>query len=129
MRLVQQPPNSTTCGHAVVAMLANKTYASVCNALGHTKPTTWREMYTMLFTFGVVCDAGMVPVFGVADIPPVGVLLFPSGVLGHLAVCYGGYVYDPAYDEVYDTEALPFRKYPANSVLFCSRVYNVPVTR
>lgn len=85
------------CGHACVAMLANTTPERVATVLSSDGPTSWRELYSTLFAFGVVCDAGLVPVFDPADIPPLAVVRLPGpGSFGHWVVVCRGTVYDPA---------------------------------
>lgn len=127
MRLVLQNAYDSTCGHACVAMLANTTIPAVVAALGHKRPTTWRELYSVLCLLGVVAAPKMVPIFASEAMPPVAVVQLPSGspALRHVVVACGGTVYDPGAGGLYAVESLPFTDRPSDEVLWCAEVYNV----
>lgn len=122
MNLVVQPEHSTACGHAVVAMLANTTTERVIAVLGHRRPTTWRELCSMLFAFGVVCEPEMVPVFSVWDLPHTAVLALPGrGRYGHWVAIEGEEVYDPA-GAIYPTDTLRFLSPSPSDIIMCGAV-------
>jgi hypothetical protein len=112
-------------------MLAGTTIATVKHALRHDRPTTWRELYTTLFTFGVVCAPDLTPVFTPDALPEVAVLMIPGGspLARHWIIKYGDEVYDPARG-VYDLWSIPFVAAPATAVVRYASVWNktVPTT-
>ena len=130
MNLITQPPSSHMCGHAVVAMLAGTTPERVADVLAHDRPTTWTELYSVLFMFGVVCAPKLVPCFGPDDMADVAVVALPSctPAYGHWVLKIGGLVYDPARDEPYSVEALPFELTPSSKVITFATVRNRSAT-
>jgi len=125
MKLIYQRQNSNMCGHACVAMLANTTPDRVAQVLGHKHPTAWRELYTLLFHFGVVCEFELVPCFSEREFPPVAIVVLPSlcATLKHVVVKYGDEIYDPACG-VYMAASLEYSIKPTE-VLKYARVLNV----
>lgn len=123
MKLIRQPRYSNTCGHAVVAMLAGTTVPRVAAVLAHDRPTTWRELYSVLFAFGVVCGPVLVPSFEEEDMPGTCVVQVPSDspAIKHWVLKHGPDVYDPAVG-VYPACTLPYTRYPATRVLQCADV-------
>ena len=129
MTLVQQPPGSRLCGHAIIAMLARTTTGRVAANLGHERPTTWRELYSILHLFGIICDPKLQPCFDLVDLPPVAVVVVPSGspVVGHWVLKYGDQIYNPACSEPYPAADLPFALKPSSDVVKFAAVRNVAV--
>lgn len=116
------------CGHAAIAMLAASSLERVATMLGHRGPTTWREVYSALFTLGVVCDPELRACFTPTALPPVAVVQVPSGspAIHHWVVVAGGVVYDPARAATYAAVELPFAIKPATAVLRVAAVRNGP---
>ena len=130
MKLIHQPPNSTQCGQACIAMLANTTPARVAKATGNDGPTTWEELYSVLNQFGIVCAPKLRPCFQLEDLPPVAVIALPgAGGLGHWVVKYGDWVYDPAILVPQQAVDLPFAVRPVHRVLKYAEVKNVKVKK
>lgn len=110
MELVTQPPGSTLCGQACVAMLAGVTLKASCKAFGHKCATTLFAARRALKKLGID-SAEKCQAFGKdpARLPATCLLLLTYaeafGGLGHWVVWHKGQVYDPA-GRIYPFEQL-----------------------
>ena len=99
MELVTQPPGSTLCGQACVAMLAGVTLKASCKAFGHKCATTLYAARRALKKLGFVA-AEKYESFGRKQkrLPRTCLLRlkWPKQKLGHCVVFHKGQVYDPA---------------------------------
>jgi hypothetical protein len=101
MELVTQPPGSTLCGQACVAMVAGVSLKQSCQAFGHKNATTLyavrRSLKKLGFQSAEKCQAfGKNP----ARLPETCLLMLTYqqafGGLGHWVAFHAGQVYDPA---------------------------------
>jgi len=101
MQLVTQPPGSTLCGQACVAMVAGVTLKASCKAFGHNCATTLfavrRSLKKLGYQSAEKCQAfGKDP----GRLPATCLLMLTYaqafGGLGHWVVYHAGQVYDPA---------------------------------
>ena len=122
MNLIKQPRNSRLCGQCCVAMLSNHPLEDVIGQIRDTV-TTWREIRSALFQFGVIAEEKMQPAFRASDIPPTAVLMVPTGssLMKHAVVAHGGTVYDPAHG-TYPVEHLMFASTPSHEVIRFAKV-------
>ena len=93
-------------------MLANTSIDRVIAVLRHDRGTTWRELYSTLFAFGVVCAPELEPAYEADELPPVAVVMLP-GSAKHWVVKQDDLIYDPN-GSIYAVDELRFRVGPAN---------------
>lgn len=96
--LVIQPPNSTCCAQACCAMLTYMSLDNVCKEFGHSHASYTRETIRFLRNHGYSCPNRLQPLRGRE--PPCDLCILKlrrdGFSMGHFAVYYDGFVYDPA---------------------------------
>lgn len=127
MKLVMQPKDSRLCGQACIAMLTNSPLEDVIGMIGQTL-TTWNELYSALFQFGITCVPDLEPAFGAFDLPDLAILLCPAGGGMKHAVLYDrGMIYDPGMG-VYPAGAVDWAHSPAHRIIKFSAITTLPIT-
>ena len=126
MKLWLQGPGSDMCGHCVVAMFAGCHPNEVKDSLRHDRPTTWRELYSVLFTHGVVCEPELVIAHETLDLPERAVIRLPGATvqLGHWVAYADGEVYCPCKG-LYPPEEIRYHYAQVSRVVKYAEVKNV----
>lgn len=108
-------------------MLAGVPLEDVIGQISDTA-TTWREIRSALFQFGVVAEEKLQPAYYAGDTPPVAVVFLPTVAveLKHAVVVKDGDVYDPRYSEPYSAEEFQFAYGPAQDVIRFAKVTSSP---
>lgn len=100
MKHVSQPPGSSLCGQACVAMIANITLEESIAIFGKRGETETRELVAVLRKLGISCGDKLIRMKKGIDPPPccIMVLHFEGVPMRHWhwVVYHKGWYYDPA---------------------------------
>lgn len=123
MNLHLQEPGSNMCGHCVVAMFAGCHPREVRDSLQHARPTTWRELYSILFAHGVVCEPELVIALESEDLPERAVIRLPgpTPTFGHWVAYADGLVYCPVRGR-YHPDEIRYQTTPAHRAVKYAKV-------
>lgn len=98
MKLLFQPPNSSSCGQHCVAMIANKSIEEVIEVFGHKHCTNTRQIKNALDRFNYSTSPKLVRLKNETKLPPLCILKVKWKSKGsHWIVVEDNYVHDPIY--------------------------------